>query len=156
MVIMSSYPLVQNTSIDLGMVLVKFDHQLGPLVLFNESNLEESSLMNLAIKGTSTLMNGLPYCMTNTRRFRGLIQISDQFFAYGFDLVLIDDKYDDDSFAPLLLFLIFPTCSVPVIGSNIRTIEHVLYESKQSLFTLSNISPEFSSDLLTSIKNALF
>jgi hypothetical protein len=152
---MSSFSLLQNTSIDLGIVLVKFDHQLGPLVLFNESKLEEKSLMNLAIKGTSTLMNGLPYSMKNTRRFRGLLQVSNQFFAYGFDLVLLDDKYDD-SFTPLLLFLIFPTSSVPVIGSNIRTIEHVLYESTQSLNNLSSVSSDFGSSLLTSVKNALF
>jgi len=83
MVIMSSCTLLHDSSLDLGVVLVKFDHKLGPVVISNNSSLSEDLLMKLAIKGTSTLMNGLPYDLSNSRRFRGLLQLSKNYFVYA-------------------------------------------------------------------------
>ncbi len=155
LVIMSSYSLVQENLLDLGLVAVKFDLQLGPMILNNHSSLSENLLMKLAIKGTSTLMNGLGYDFSNSRRFRGLFQLSEDYFVYGFDLVLIDDQGDEGGLSPIILFLVFPTSSLPLIGSNIRSIEEVLYHSTQSFLTLSNIVSNFDSSILTSIANLL-
>ena len=152
---MSSCSLLQESLVNCGVVLVKFDHKLGPLIVSNNSELEEDLLMNLAIKGTTTLMNGLPYSMSNTRRFRGLFQLSEDHFVYGFDLVLIDDQSDNGTFLPILLFLVFPASSVPIVGSNIQSIENTLYQSTESFLTLSQIHPEFSFNLASSIKETL-
>ena len=139
---------------DLGVVLVKFDHRLGPVILSNHSSLAENSLMNLAIKGTSTLMNGLSYDLTNSRQFRGLMQLSDNTFVYGFDLLLIDDN-DEGSFTPVILFLVFPSYSVSLVGSNIREIEQKLYEQTQNLMTISNINPRLGLEILSEFQNLL-
>lgn len=155
MVIMSSCELLPSNSLDLGVVLVKFDHRLGPVVLSNNSTLSEDLLMKLAIKGTSTLMNGLPYDMSNSRRFRGLLQLSEDYFVYGFDMVLIDDKDDNGAFVPVLLFVVFPTISVPIIGSNLRSIEQLLYKSTQSFLNLSHINVDFGFDLRLSLRENL-
>ncbi len=152
---MSSCSLLQESLVNCGVVLVKFDLKLGPLIVSNNSELEENLLMNLAIKGTTTLMNGLPYSMSNTRRFRGLFQLSEDYFVYGFDLVLIDDQSDNGVFLPVLLFLVFPASSVPIVGSNIQSIENTLYQSTESFLTLSQIHPEFSFNLASSIKETL-
>jgi hypothetical protein len=153
---MSSFTILQDRVMDLGVVLVKFDHRLGPIVLSNHSSLGEGSLMNLAIKGTSTLMNGLSYNLTNSRRFRGLMQLSDDTFVYGFDLLLLDEDNDENSFTPVILFLVFPAYSVSVIGSNIRKIEQKLYEQTQSLMTVSNIEPRFGMKILSEFQNMMF
>ncbi len=155
MVIMSSCELLPSNSLDLGVVLVKFDHRLGPVVLSNNSTLSEDLLMKLAIKGTSTLMNGLPYDMSNSRRFRGLLQLSEDYFVYGFDMVLIDDEDDKGAFVPVLLFVVFPTISVPIIGSNLRSIEQLLYKSTQSFFNLSHINVDFGFNLRLSLRENL-
>ncbi len=155
MVIMSSCELLPSNSLDLGVVLVKFDHRLGPVVLSNNSTLSEDLLMKLAIKGTSTLMNGLPYDMSNSRRFRGLLQLSEDYFVYGFDMVLIDDEDDKGAFVPVLLFVVFPTISVPIIGSNLRSIEQLLYKSTQSFLNLSHINVDFGFDLRLSLRENL-
>ncbi|MCG3222888.1 MAG: hypothetical protein H7647_00360 [Candidatus Heimdallarchaeota archaeon] len=152
---MSSCELLPSNSLDLGVVLVKFDHRLGPVVLSNNSTLSEDLLMKLAIKGTSTLMNGLPYDMSNSRRFRGLLQLSEDYFVYGFDMVLIDDKDDNGAFVPVLLFVVFPTISVPIIGSNLRSIEQLLYKSTQSFLNLSHINVDFGFDLRLSLRENL-
>lgn len=155
MVIMSSCELLPSNSLDLGVVLVKFDNRLGPVVLSNNSTLSEDLLMKLAIKGTSTLMNGLPYDMSNSRRFRGLLQLSEDYFVYGFDMVLIDDEDDKGAFVPVLLFVVFPTISVPIIGSNLRSIEQLLYKSTQSFLNLSHINVDFGFDLRLSLRENL-
>lgn len=155
MVIMSSCKLLHSNSLDLGVVLVKFDHRLGPVVLSNNSTLSEDLLMKLAIKGTSTLMNGLPYDMSNSRRFRGLLQLSEEYFVYGFDMVLIDDEDDNGAFVPVLLFVVFPTISVPIIGSNLRSIEQLLYKSTQTFLNLSHINVDFGFDLRLSLRETL-
>jgi hypothetical protein len=152
---MSSCELLPSNSLDLGVVLVKFDHRLGPVVLSNNSTLSEDLLMKLAIKGTSTLMNGLPYDMSNSRRFRGLLQLSEDYFVYGFDMVLIDDEDDKGAFVPVLLFVVFPTISVPIIGSNLRSIEQLLYKSTQSFLNLSHINVDFGFDLRLSLRENL-
>lgn len=152
---MSSYSLVQENLLNLGLVVVKFDLQLGPIVLSNHSSLPEELQMKLAIKGTSTLMNGLGYDFSNSRKFRGLFQLSEDYFVYGFDLVLIDDQGDKGGFSPIILFLVFPTKFLPLIGSNIRSIEETLYQSTQSFLTLSNIVSSFDSSLILSIQDAL-
>ena len=153
---MSSFTILQDSVMDLGVVLVKFDHRLGPIVLSNHSSLAESSLMNLAVKGTSTLMNGLSYNSTNSRRFRGLMQLSENTFVYGFDLLLIDDDNDEESFTPVILFLVFPSYSVSIIGSNIRKIEQKLYEQTQNLMTISNIEPRFGLKVLSEFQDMMF
>jgi hypothetical protein len=152
---MSSCELLPSNSLDLGVVLVKFDHRLGSVVLSNNSTLSEDLLMKLAIKGTSTLMNGLPYDMSNSRRFRGLLQLSEDYFVYGFDMVLIDDEDDKGAFVPVLLFVVFPTISVPIIGSNLRSIEQLLYKSTQSFLNLSHINVDFGFDLRLSLRENL-
>lgn len=152
---MSSCSLLQESLVNCGVVLVKFDHRVGPLILSNNSDLEENLLMNLAIKGTTTLMSGLPYNINNTRRFRGLFQLSADYFVYGFDLVLIDDQSDEGVFLPVILFLVFPESSVPIVGSNIQKIENTLYRSTESFLTLSQIHPEFSYNLMSSIKGTV-
>ncbi len=152
---MSSCELLPSNSLDLGVVLVKFDHRLGPVVLSNNSTLSEDLLMKLAIKGTSTLMNGLPYDMSNSRRFRGLLQLSEDYFVYGFDMVLIDDEDDKGAFVPVLLFVVFPTISVPIIGSNLRSIEQLLYKSTQTFLNLSHITVDFGFNLRLSLRENL-
>jgi hypothetical protein len=152
---MSSYSLVQENLLDLGLVSVKFDLQLGPMVINNHSALPEDMLMKLAIKGTSTLMNGLGYDFSNSRRFRGLFQLSEDYFVYGFDLVLIDDQDDEGGFSPIILFLVFPTKNLPLIGSNIKSIEETLYNSTSNYLTLSNMLTNFDSSLLFSIQDVL-
>lgn len=152
---MGSYSLLQENLLDLGMVAVRFDHQLGPVVLQNCSSLSEGLLLKLALKGTSSLMNGIPYNLSNTRRFRGLLQLSEDYFVYGFDLVLIDDQGDEGGFSPVILFLVFPTSSLPLIGANIRSIEKVLHESTQSFLTLSNLKSDFGYSLLNLVQNKL-
>ncbi len=137
----------------MGVVLVKFDKKLGPLVLFNESSLDENLLMKLAIKGTSTLMNGLPYSTENSRRFRGLLQLSDYTFVYGFDLLLTEDHNKEDSFTPVLLFLVFPSHSVSIIGSNIRKIETALFRRTQNIVNFSNLKPEFGMEILSEFQS---
>ena len=153
---MSSFTILQDSVMDLGVVLVKFDHRLGPVILSNHSSLAESILMNLAVKGTSTLMNGLTYNFTNSRRFRGLMQLSENTFVYGFDLLLIDADNDEESFTPVILFLVFPSHSVSVVGSNIRKIEQKLYEQTQDLMTVSNIKPKFGLKILSEFQDILF
>ncbi|NPD89642.1 MAG: hypothetical protein HGN29_13065 [Asgard group archaeon] len=153
---MSSFTILHDRVMDLGVVLVKFDHRLGPIILSNHSSLAESTLMNLAIKGTSTLMNGLTYNFTNSRRFRGLMQLSENTFVYGFDLLLLDDNNDKDSFTPVILFLVFPSYSVSVVGSNIRKIEQKLYEQTQNLITISNIEPRFGLKILSEFQGMMF
>ena len=155
MVIMSSCKLLHGNSLDLGVVLVKFDQKLGPVVLSNDSTLSEDLLMKLAIKGTSTLMNGLPYDMSNSRRFRGLLQLSEEYFVYGFDMVLIDDEDDKGAFVPVILFIVFPTISVPIIGSNLRSIEQLLYQSTQTFLNLSHINMDFGFNLRLSLHENL-
>ncbi len=155
MVIMSSCKLLHGSSLDLGVVLVKFDQRLGPVVLSNDSTLSEDLLMKLAIKGTSTLMNGLLYDMSNSRRFRGLLQLSEEYFVYGFDMVLIDDEDDKGAFVPVLLFIVFPSISVPIIGSNLRSIEQLLYQSTQAFLNLSHINMEFGFNLRLSLRENL-
>jgi len=150
---MSSCTLLQNNPLDLGVVLVKFDQMLGPLVLFNESSLDENLLMKLAIKGTSTIMNGIPYNAENSRRFRGLLQLSDQIFVYGFDLLLTEGHNKEDSFTPVLLFLVFPSHSVPIIGSNIRKIESILFRRTQDIVNLSNLNSEFGMEVLSEFQS---
>ena len=152
---MSSCTLIHDNSLDLGVVMVKFDQQLGPVVVSNNSSLTEDLLMKLAIKGTSTIMNGLPYDLTNSRRFRGLLQLSENHFVYGFDMVLIDDEDDEGAFIPVLLFIVFPTSSVSIIGSNLRSIEQLLYKSTQSFLNLSQINPEFGLNLQLSLYDNL-
>ena len=152
---MSSCKLLHGNSLDLGVVLVKFDQRLGPVVLSNDSTLSENLLMKLAIKGTSTLMNGLPYDMSNSRRFRGLLQLSEEYFVYGFDMVLIDDEDDKGTFVPVILFIVFPTISVPIIGSNLRSIEQLLYQSTQTFLNLSHINIDFGSNLRLSLRENL-
>jgi hypothetical protein len=147
---------VQEEAPELGVVTVKFDLQLGPVVLNNHSSLSEELLMRLAIKGTSSLMNGLPYNLKNSRRFRGLLQLSEDYFVYGFDLVLIDDDSDEGNFSPIIVFLIFPTNYLPLIGSNIRSIETSMYQSTQSLLTLSHLNPDFGAGLVSSVQDILF
>ncbi|MHA1345505.1 MAG: hypothetical protein ACTSVO_14540 [Candidatus Heimdallarchaeaceae archaeon] len=156
MVIMSSCTLLRDNSLDLGVVLVKFDHKLGPVVLSNDSFLPEDLLMKLAIKGTSTLMNGLPYDLSNTRRFRGLLQLSENYFVYGFDMVLIDDEDDEGAFVPVLLFVVFLTIYVPIIGSNLLSIEQLLYKSTQTFLNLSHLNREFGFNLRLSLRENLF
>jgi hypothetical protein len=153
---MSSFTILQDSVMDLGVVLVKFDHRLGPIVLSNHSSLAENTLMNLAIKGTSTLMNGLSYNFTNSRRFRGIMQLSENAFVYGFDLLLLDDDNDENSFTPVILFLVFPSHSVSVVGSNIRKIEQKLYEQTQNLMTISNIKPRFGLEILSEFQDMMF
>ncbi len=150
---MSSCTLLQNNPLDLGVVLVKFDQILGPLVLSNESSLDENLLMKLAIKGTTTLMNGLPYSTENSRRFRGLLQLSDHTFVYGFDLLLTEDQQKPDSFTPVLLFLVFPSHSVPIIGSNIKKIESTLFRRTQDIVNFSNLKPELGLEILSEFQN---
>jgi hypothetical protein len=152
---MSSCTLLHDSSLDLGVVLVKFDHKLGPVVISNNSSLSEDLLMKLAIKGTSTLMNGLPYDLSNSRRFRGLLQLSKNYFVYGFDMVLIDDEDDEGAFVPVLLFVVFPTISVPIIGSNLRFIEQLLYKSTQTFLNLSHLNNEFGFNLRLSLRKNL-
>lgn len=152
---MSSCTLIHDNSLDLGVVLVKFDHKLGPVVLSNDSSLSEDLLMKLAIKGTSTLMNGLPYDLSNSRRFRGLLQLSEDYFVYGFDMVLIDDEDDQGSFVPVLLFVVFPTVSVPIIGSNLRSIEQLLYKSTQQFLNLSHLNIDFGFNLQLTLRENL-
>ena len=152
---MSSCSLVQENLPDLGVVTVKFDLQLGPVVLHNHSSLSEDLLLRLAIKGTSSLMNGLPYNYNNSRRFRGLLQLSEEYFVYGFDLVLIDDNSDEGDFSPFIVFLVFPTSSLPLIGSNIRSIESTMYQSTRSFLTLSHMNSDFGSGLAASVKDVL-
>jgi len=152
---MSSYSLVQENFLDLGLVSVKFDLQLGPMVVNNHSSLPEDLLMKLAIKGTSTLMTGLGYDFSNSRRFRGLFQISEDYFVYGFDLVLIDDQGDEGDFSPILLFLVFPTRSLPIIGANIKSIEEIIYNSTRTFLTLSNMVTNFDTSLLFAIQDIL-
>ena len=152
---MSSYTLVQEKALELGVVTVKFDLQLGPVVLHNQSSLSEELLMRLAIKGTSSLMNGLPYNFNNSRRFRGLLQLSEDYFVYGFDLVLIDDDSDEGDFSPIIVFLIFPTSYLPLIGSNIRSIESSMYQSTQSFLTLSHLNPDFTAGIVSSVQDIL-
>ena len=155
MVIMSSCTLLHGNSLDLGVVLVKFDHKLGPVVISNDSSLTEDLLMKLAIKGTSTLMNGLPYDLSNSRRFRGLLQLSKNYFVYGFDMVLIDDESDEGAFTPVLLFIVFPTISVPIIGSNLQSIELLLYKSTQTFLNISHLNKEFGFNLRISLRENL-
>lgn len=150
---MSSCTLLQDNPLDLGVVLVRFDQELGPLVLSNESSLDENLLMKLAIKGTSTLMNGLHYSTENSRRFRGLLQLSDQTFVYGFDLLLTENRHKKDSFTPVILFLIFPSHSVPIIGSNIKKIESALFKRTKDIVNLSNLKPEFGLEILSDFQN---
>ncbi len=152
---MSSCSLLQENLLDLGVVTVKFDLQLGPIVLHNHSSLSEDLLTRLAIKGTSSLMNGLSYNYNNSRRFRGLLQLSEKYFVYGFDLVLIDDNSDEGDFSPIIVFLVFPTSSLPLIGSNIRSIEKTIYQLTQSFLTLSHLNPDFGSGLISSIQDIL-
>ncbi|MHA1199314.1 MAG: hypothetical protein ACTSQF_08220 [Candidatus Heimdallarchaeaceae archaeon] len=152
---MSSYSLVQENLLDLGLVSVKFDLQRGPMIMNNHSALPEELLMKLAIKGTSTLMNGLGYDFSNSRRFRGLFQLSEDYFVYGFDLVLIDDQNDEGGYSPILLFLVFPTKNLSLIGSNIRSIEESFYQSTRSLLTLSSMVTNFDKSLLFSIQDVL-
>lgn len=146
--------LKQNQESDLGLVLVKFDHQFGPQITANTSTLEHDLLMKLAIKGTSTLMNGLTYNVSNSRRFRGMFQLSDDHFVYGFDLLLMDDD-NDGSFTPIILFLVFPINSVSLVGSNIREIELALYRNTQELNSTSGIKPEFERRILAEFHNIL-
>ncbi len=152
---MSSYSLVQENLLDLGLVSVKFDLQLGPMIMNNHSSLPEDLLMKLAIIGTSTLMTGLGYDFSNSRRFRGLFQLSEDYFVYGFDLVLIDDQDNEGGFSPIILFLVFPTKSLSIIGSNIKSIEEIIYNSTHSFLTLSNMITDFDSSLLFSIQDLL-
>ena len=112
--------------------------------------------MRLAIKGTSSLMNGIPYSYKDSRRFRGLLQLSEEYFVYGFDLVLIDDNSDEGDFSPIILFLVFPTSFLPLIGSNIRSIESTMCQSTQSFLTLSHLKPEFGSSIVSSVQDILF
>ena len=110
--------------------------------------------MKLAIKGTSTLMNGLTYNVSNSRRFRGMFQLSDNHFVYGFDLLLMDDD-NEGSFTPVILFLVFPTTSVSLVGSNIREIELALYRNTQNINSTSGIRPEFETKILAEFQNIL-
>ena len=146
---------MQEQELELGVVTVKFDLQLGPMVLHNHSSLSEELLMRLAIKGTSSLMNGLPYNYNNSRRFRGLLQLSEDYFIYGFDLVLIDDNSDEGDFSPIIVFLVFPTSYLPLIGSNIRSIENSMCQSTQSYLTLSHLNPDFGAGLVSSVQDIL-
>ena len=152
---MSSYSLVQENRLDLGLVSVKFDLQLGPMVINNHSDLPEEMLMKLAIKGTSTLMNGLGYDFSNSRKFRGLFQLSEDYFVYGFDLVLIDDQGDEKDLSPIILFLVFPTMNLPIIGANIKSIEETIYDSTRSLVTISSMISDLDPSLIYSIQTML-
>ena len=152
---MFSYSLLKSELVDLGVVLVKFDQRLGPLIVDNCSNLSDDLLMKLAIKGTSTLMSGLNYNITNTRCFRGLFQLSENYFVYGFDFLLIDDKDDEGSFTPLILFLVFPGTLIPMVGSNIKKIETVLYEKTQNLFCFSSLEKNFVKQILKGFEKIL-
>ncbi|MHA1622866.1 MAG: hypothetical protein ACTSVO_12090 [Candidatus Heimdallarchaeaceae archaeon] len=152
---MFSYSLLKSELADLGVVLVKFDQRLGPLIVDSCSNLTEDLLMKLAIKGTSTLMSGLNYNITNTRCFRGLFQLSENYFVYGFDFLLMDDEGDEGSFTPFILFLVFPRTLIPVVGSNIKKIETVLYENTRNLFCFSGLGKNFVKQILKGFKEIL-
>ena len=146
---------VSETLVDLGIVMIKFDQSFGPLILHNHSFLNEDQLMKVALKGTTTLMNGLSYNLSNTRRFRGMFQLSEELFVYGFDLLLIDDQSDDGSFVPVLVFLVFPTCSVPIVGSSIRSIEEILFKHTKTIVNLTNLTPEIVVNMLSSLQGIM-
>ncbi len=70
-------------------------------------------------------------------------------------MVLIDDEDDEGAFVPVLLFVVFPTISVPIIGSNLRSIEQLLYKSTQTFLNLSHINNEFGFNLRLSLRENL-
>ncbi len=69
--------------------------------------------------------------------------------------MLIDDNSDEGDFSPIMIFLVFPTSSLPLIGSNICSIERTMYQSTQSFLTLSHLNPDFGSGLVSSVQDIL-
>jgi len=153
---MSECKVISNSRFnEVGLVIFKFDPTFGPLVLVNHSFLDDERISMLAIKGISTLMAGIKYGVVNTRRFRGIFQISDNVFAYCFDILLLDDEEDKENPIPAIFFVVFSSSIMPLIASNLLVIEEHLSTKTSNVYLSSQITPEFGFNVLSSLKNSL-
>lgn len=138
---------------DLGLVLIEFDLTIGPLIVFNHSCLNEEELQELSLKGISTLLNG-HVTYSSSHKFRGLLQLTKDYFVYGFDLSIQDIENKEIKQIPAMLFIIFPAFSLPVIAGNIKSLEKILMESTEYL-EYASITPEYGFNLLSLLHDSI-
>lgn len=130
-----------------GVVVHKFDPDVGPVLISNDSALGEDDVGKLIIKGTSILMSSAEYDLNHSRIFRGLIPVNSEFFAYCFDLMLIDDVNHANTIVPFLIFVVFPKNLIKLVGSSLLNLEEFLYSFSSSILWLSQFKEDFGKAL---------
>ncbi|MHA1664762.1 MAG: hypothetical protein ACTSYD_14870 [Candidatus Heimdallarchaeaceae archaeon] len=133
---------------DFGVVIFKFDPDDGPILMSNDSLLSEDDVSRLIIKSISVLMSSVEYSLFRSRTFRGIIPINQDFYAYCFDLLLVDDVALSNTLVPFLIFLIFPKSLIVHVGSNLLILEDLIYSFSSPIVWLSQFSTDFGRYLL--------
>ena len=78
--------------VNIGLLVISFDHELGPIIKFAKSDLSNDEVMFLGLKGYTALMMGLDYDK-DRGRIRGSLPVPNtEFEAIAFDLIFTDDK----------------------------------------------------------------
>ena len=97
--------------VDLSLVCSIFDEEVGPIIIYNDSHLENEILENLNIKVFSFVMQGGEFGPNNFAKMRGIVQIPhSDYYTSAIDILIrkeSENKYYD-TFVPLVIFLIFP------------------------------------------------
>jgi hypothetical protein len=97
--------------VDLSLVCSIFDEEIGPVIIYNDSNLEKDILDNLNLKVFSFVMQGSEFGPDNFAKMRGIVQVPhSEYYTSAIDILIrkeSENKYYD-TFVPLVIFLIFP------------------------------------------------
>ncbi len=97
--------------VDLSLVCSIFDEEIGPVVIYNDSHLDEEILENLNLKVFSFVMQGSEFGPDNFAKMRGIVQIPhSDYYTSAIDILIRkeDENKYYDTFVPLVIFLIFP------------------------------------------------
>lgn len=96
---------------ELFFVFSIFDEESGPILLYNDSPLEEDIVHNLNLKVFSYLMQGSEFGPDNFAKLRGIVQIPhSDYYTSAIDVLVKKRslKYRTQVYVPLIIFLIFP------------------------------------------------
>ena len=114
---------------ELYFVFSIFDEEFGPVLLYNDSPLEEEVIKNLNTKVFSVVMQGVDFGPDNFAKMRGIVQIPhSEYFTSAIDILVRKENEISHvtMFVPLVIFLIFPRRDLATYAKIANNLEELI------------------------------
>ena len=109
-----------------------FDEATGPMIIYNNSPLDDESIERLNLRVFSFLMQGSEFGPSNFAKLRGIVQIPQtDYYTSAIDILVkkMDQKTMTEIYVPLIIYLIFPKKDIVKYAKIVDDIESFISKS---------------------------